>query len=454
MIQKDSTGMVVKYSGIISIMLVLMMSVLNVTLVNVALPSFVAEFGISESSVVWIVTAYQLVITALLLPMSSVGDLYSYKRTFLVGVVVFTIASTLCGLSVNFVMLVTVRAVQGIGAACIMSVSAALVRMIYSPAYLGRGLALNAMVIAISTAAGPALAGVILSAFSWHWLFFINIPFGIAAFMIGLHRLPENRLPEQKEKFDRISAVENILSFALVFYALGNISRHGDMAASAVLLFSGVVIFFFYIRRQCDSILPMFPVDLFRNRVFSLSILTSVSSFISQSLAMIALPFLFINSYGLSEISTGLLMTPWPIATMILSPVIARYVEHHDPGLAASAGMVVYAAGVLMLISLPSGHVSEWDIAWRMVICGIGYGLFQTPNNIVMISATPIHRSGGAGGMQGTARLTGQTLGAILVTLLFSAGRGTSVSSVTCLWVAMAFAVVAALFSINRRRYR
>ena len=191
-----------KYIAVIALQIVLVMTVLDVTLVNVALPVLADKFSVSNSATVWIVTIYQLVITMLLLPVSSIGDLHSYKRTFLVGVVIFTLSSALCAAAQGYTMLVIARAIQGIGAACVMGVNIALVRLIYPREILGRGMALNAMCIAIATAAGPTIAGAILSITSWHWLFLINVPLGIAAFCIGWKLLPQNPVVDHKPRFD------------------------------------------------------------------------------------------------------------------------------------------------------------------------------------------------------------------------------------------------------------
>ncbi len=438
-----------KYAAVIAILIVLVMTVLDVTLVNVALPVMADKFSISDSYAVWIVTIYQLAITMLLLPLSSVGDLFSYRRNFLIGVTVFTFSSALCAASTSFSMILISRALLGIGAACVMSVNIALTRLIYPRHILGRGLALNAMVIAIATAAGPTIAGCILSVASWHWLFLINVPFGIAAFFIGKRLLPSNPPKEHKLKFDWISGIENTIVFGLIFYALGSFARKGDLLTNSCLICIGLIVGVFYVRRQLDKEAPMLPVDLFRIRLYSLSIATSVCSFIAQNLAMISLPFLFFNSLGFSEITTGLLMTPWPLATMIVSPLAAKFVEKHNPGLTAAAGMGVYALGITLMLLLPHSEVSELNIAWRMALCGVGFGLFQTPNNIVMVIATPIQRTGGAGGMQSTARLVGQTLGATLVTLIFAISLP-ELSVQICLSVALGMALVAGILSLTR----
>lgn len=438
------------YAAIVAILLVLVMTVLDVTVVNVALPVLAVKFGASDSYTVWIITVYQLVITMLLLPLSSVGDLYSYRRTFLTGVVIFTLASVLCAVSNSFAMIIVSRALQGIGAASVMGVNIALTRLIYPREVLGRGLALNAMVIAIATAAGPTIAGAILSMASWHWLFLINLPFGIAAFFIGRKLLPANPPKPDKQKFDWVSAAENAVVFGLIFYSLGSFARKGDFVVCLTLLLAGIVVGVFYVRRQLSRPAPMLPVDLFRLRLYSLSIITSICSFIAQNVAMIALPFLFLNSFGFSAITTGMLMTPWPLATMVVSPLAARFVERHNPGATAAVGMGVYAAGILLLLLLPGEGVSVWNIAWRMAVCGVGFGMFQTPNNIVMVIATPVHRTGGAGGMQSTARLVGQTLGATIVTVVFALIASPVGSVTTCLCLALGMAIVAGAVSLSR----
>ncbi len=439
-----------KYIAVTSILIALIMTVLDVTVVNVALPVLADEFGVSDSYTVWIVTIYQLFITMLLLPLSSFGDLYSYRKTFLIGIVIFTCSSVLCAASQNFTMIIASRAIQGIGAACVMGVNIALTRLIYPREVLGRGLALNAMVIAIATAAGPTIAGGILSMASWHWLFLINVPFGIVAFILGKKLLPYNLPKQDKTKYDWISSIENIIVFGLIFYSLGSFARKGDTITNICLLLVGIVIGILYVRRQINRPNPMLPVDLFGIRLYSLSIITSVCSFIAQNVAMIALPFLFLNSYGFSEITTGLLMTPWPLATMIVSPFAARFVEKHNPGATAAAGMAVYATGIILLLLLPDTGISVWNIAWRMAVCGIGFGLFQTPNNIVMVIATPVKRTGGAGGMQSTARLVGQTLGATIVTVVFAIMSDSLKPVDTCLYIALGVAIIAGIFSLSR----
>lgn len=450
-----------RYIAITAVLMVLTMTVLDGTVVNVALPVLAKEFNVSDSTTIWIVTVYQLVITMLLLPASSLGDIYSYRRNYAVGIVVFTVGSALCALSGSFWMIVGARAVQAVGAAMVMAVNVALVRLIYPPEFLGRGLAVNTMVIAIASAAGPSLAGAILSVASWHWLFLINVPVGIVAFFMACRYLPQNPPRDHKVKFDWVSGLANIVVFGTVFYALGNFARGGDQLTNILLLVCGIIVGVFYIRHLRGHEQPMFPIDLLHSKLYSLSIMTYTGSFIGQNIAMIALPFLFLNGYGFSELTTGLLMTPWPLATMIVSPFAARFIEKHNAGATAAFGMLIYAIGLLLLLIAPQGSVSEWDIAWRMAVCGAGFGIFQTPNATVMIQATPVSRSGAAGGFQSTARIGGQTLGATLVTLAFAwiavpSDAGSLYNGAPgvrlALYIALAFAIIAGGFSLSRTK--
>lgn len=437
------------YVAIIAVIIVLIMTVLDVSLMNVALPVIADDFSISESLSVWLVTIYQLVIVMLLLPFSSIGDQYGYKKMFVSGVCVFTAGSALCSVSSGFVMLLFSRGVQALGAAGIMSVNIALIRVIYPRNILPRGLALNAMCIAVATATGPSLAGWIMSVSSWHWLFLINLPLGVMAFIIGLRTLPENPVKYDEKRIDIPAFIMNILFFGALFFSLGNITRSGDIVLSCIIFVVALAIGVLYIRRQKRSSKPMLPIDLFKIRLYTLSIGTSICSFIAQNLIIISLPFLLLTGLHFSELVTGLIMTPWPLATMIISPIAARLIDKVNPAFVAASGMLIFISGLILLLLVPE-DVSIGGLLWRMSICGVGFGFFQTPNNVVMVLATPIDRTGAAGGMQSTARLTGQTMGSTLVTIIFSTVIAIITSVKVCIAIAIGFAAIACYFSLDR----
>ena len=204
----------------------------------------------------------------------------------------------------------------------------------------------------------------------------------------------------------------------------------------------------YYVRRQLSQATPLLPLDLLRIPIFRLSILTSICSFIAQMSAMVSLPFFLQNTLGHSEVMTGLLLTPWPLATLVTAPLAGYLVERIHPGILGSVGMVLFAVGLFSLSGL-TAESSDISLILRLMLCGAGFGLFQTPNNSTIISSAPTKRSGGASGMLGMARLLGQTSGTTLVALLFSfviPGKSTAV----CLIVGSIFAVVAAIVSSLR----
>lgn len=299
---KEKTAFIPKqYFAVVAVLLAIMMSVLDGTIMNIALPTLAHDFDVTPSNAIWIVNAYQLVITMTLLSFASLGDIYGYRRIFLTGISIFVGASAACALSDSFWMLTVSRIIQGFGAACVMSVNTALIRLIYPPQILGRGMGVNAMVVAVSAAAGPSIAGSILALGSWHWLFVINIPLGLAALVIGHRFLPHNPASDTKHKFDKISAIANALTFGLLIYTLEGFAHAENRKFIAIQLVLLIIIGTYFIRRQLKETTPILPVDLLKIPIFALSIGTSITSFTAQMLAMVSLPFFYAEYIGIQR---------------------------------------------------------------------------------------------------------------------------------------------------------
>lgn len=433
--------------AIVAVGFALCMSVLDINISNVILPTLSHDFGTSPSVTTWIVNGYQLAIVVSLLSFSSLGEILGYRKIFIYGVSLFCVTSLICALSDSFWTLTLARVFQGFSASAITSVNTALIRLIYPKTQIGRGIGINAMVVAISAAAGPSVASGILSIASWHWLFAINLPLGAIALTLGIKYLP--RLEEvSKRKFDTISAIANAITFGLLIYTLDGFAHHERYDYLILQLIVLVVVGIYFIRRQLKQESPLLPLDLLKIPIFRLSIMTSVCSFTAQMLAMISLPFFLQNTLGHSEVMTGLLLTPWPLASLVTAPLAGYLVERIHPGILGSAGMLIFGIGLYSLSGL-NAETTVVGIIWRLALCGAGFGLFQTPNNSTIISSAPTKRSGGASGMMGMARLMGQTLGTTFVALLFSwvaGGKSTEV----CLITGSIFALVAAVVSSLR----
>ncbi len=430
--------------AMLAVGLAIMMAVLDGTIVNVALPTIATDMHASAADAVWVVNAYQLVITVLLLPLASLGEIIGYRRIYRVGLVLFTLASLACALADSIATLTLMRVLQGIGAAGIMSVNAALVRFIYPRHKLGQGIGLVAVIVAMSAATGPTVAAAILSVADWPWLFAVNVPLGIAT-MFAARALP--RTPRAARRFDAWSALLNALFFGLLILAIDSIG-HGGATGETLLLFAGAGISgIALVRRQLPQASPLLPVDLLRIPMFALSIGTSVCSFMAQMLAYVSIPFYFQQVFGRDAVATGLLITPWPVAIAIMAPIAGRLADRFPAGLLGGIGLSVFALGLALLAQLPAAPDNA-DIVWRMALCGVGFGFFQSPNNRAIISAAPRARSGGASGMLGTARLLGQSTGTALVALLF--GVAGTQAPVWALGIAAGIALLAALVSMVR----
>ncbi len=414
--EQDGVPLPQRYWAILTIAMGLTLAVLDSAIANVALPTIAHDVNASPSASIWVVNAYQLAVTISLLPLASLGEIYGYRRVYQYGLMLFTVASLCCALSNSLITLTIARIVQGFGASGIMSVNGALVRFIYPRRWLGRGVGLNATVGSVASALGPTVAAAILSVASWPWLFAVNIPLGLIAIPIALRALPAT--PRAGIGFDAASAGLSAATFGILITAIAGLGHGESMVGVGAELALAVGLGAWLVVRQLSRTAPLLPVDLLRIPLFALSVATSVGAFVAQAMALVSLPFLFENTLGLNEVTTGLLMTPWPLTVAVIAPFTGRLADRYPVGILSGAGLVTMGAGLFALSLLPA-HPSTADIVWRMTLCGLGFGFFNTPNNRAILTSAPAARSGGASGMQATSRLLGQTLGAALVALVF-----------------------------------
>ena len=278
--ETDGLPMPRRIWAVVSIGFALCMSVLDVNIINIVLPTLSHDFGTSPAVTTWIINGYQLAIVVSLLSFSSLGEIIGYRKVFLSGIGLFCITSLICALSDSFWTLTIARIFQGFSASAITSVNTAQLRYVYPKSQIGRGMGINAMVVAISAAAGPSVASGILSIASWHWLFAINVPLGITALLLGIKHLPRQE-ERSKRKFDFVSAIANAVTFGLLIYTLDGFAHHEEMDFLVLQLIILAIVGTFYVRRQLTQTTPLLPLDLLRIPIFRLSILTSICSFIA-----------------------------------------------------------------------------------------------------------------------------------------------------------------------------
>ncbi|MHC9235532.1 MFS transporter [Pseudooceanicola sp. 502str34] len=408
-----------RFFAVLAIILSISTSVMDGVAINVALPSIGDALGVAPRDVTVVVGIYQLVIVACLFPIASLAEILGCRRIYLTGILIFALGAALNGMAANLQMLIVTRALQATGAACVMGVNLALLRIVVPPDRLGRTIGINASVIALSMTTGPTIAGALLTVLPWNAVVMMGLPTGLVAFLLGMRFLPESDLI--RHPFDWASALLSALTFSLILYALMGYGRTGEVTLPLVILAAGIAAGSLLLRRQRRAENPLIPLDLFAKPQFRLSIMTSVCGFSSQMLAFVALPFALQVGMGFSPYHAGLLLSAWPLTLAVVAPIAGRLADRAYNGRIVALGMGILAVGLALLATMPA-DVSIPGLALRLAICGVGFGLFQTPNNRSIIGASTRQRSSGASSALATARLLGQALGTALATIALSLG--------------------------------
>lgn len=429
----------------LSIVITMGLAIMDGTAANVALPVIAAQFDASASDSIWIVNAYQLAVVVSLLPLGSIGEIHGYKRVYMMGIALFTVASLACAISESLLVLTLSRIAQGFGAAGIMSVNAALVRYIFPQDRFGRAIGINAMVAAVASTIGPTFASAVLQFGSWHWLFAVNVPVGLVAIATAARYLPDSHRTHRR--FDILSAILTAAAIGLFVTSISSFGHRLSWPLIVVQFGLSLAATLWVIRRQSEVASPMPPLDLLRIPLFALSIGTAVCSFAAQMLAYVGLPFYLHNHLGFPIAAVGLLIGPWPLAIMVAAPIAGLLSERYSAGVLGTFGLLVLTVGLLLVALLPP-EPGVGSIAWRIALCGVGFGFFQAPNSKTIISTAPIVRSGAASGMLGTARLFGQATGTALVALLLA--QFPQSGPVLALFTAAGFAAFGAVVSMLR----
>jgi EmrB/QacA subfamily drug resistance transporter len=402
-----------KWLILTSVSLGSLMATLDGSIVNIALPAVQRDFAIDLATVEWVVIAYLLVVGSLLLPFGRLGEVLTFKRVYLVGFAVFTVASVCCGLSPNELALIGFRVVQAIGAAMIMAMGPAIVAHTFPASERGRALGLNGISVSIGLSLGPALGGILTQEATWRAIFLINAPIGVIAILWAARILPDEE-SDKGQSFDVLGAFLSGVALFCLLLALSEGQSWGWTSFSIVGLATGFALLgavFIYVERRAFQ--PMIDLALFRIRPFSAGLASVVIAFAGLFTATFLLPFLLQQSRGFDPIEAGLLLTPVPITMAVVAPLSGTVSDRLGPRLPASAGMVIMALGLFSLTQLPVDF-SLPDLIWRLVLLGLGQGLFMSPNSSAVLGSVPRPRVGTASGTLAQMRVNGQALGIAL----------------------------------------
>ena len=430
--------------ALMSLMLSVIVVTIDISLTSTAVPAIANALDQSPAATIWIINAYYLAVVASLLPLAALGEIIGHRRVFSAGLGVFALGALASGLSESLGTLMMARGLLGIGAAAVSATAPALIKALYPPTQIGRGLGLYALVVGVSFTAGPTVVSAVLSVASWPWIYLSNVPLAVIALVLTRGRLPETE--RATRRLDAMAAMLCALMFAALLTALSSIG-HLKWVQVAVSLAVAMALGYALSRREADNPTPILGIDLFRIRLFALSSMTSITAFTVQALVFVVLPLLFTSELGFSTAQAGLLITPWPAALAIVNGISGRLVEHVAPGVLGAVGMSTVAVGLVLVANLPA-QPDAFDIGWRLVICGIGFGLFQSPNMVAMMNSAPKARSGSAGGILATSRLLGQSIGAAAVAFCLSSFAQNGIYA--ALWVGVAAASLSATVSAIR----
>jgi MFS transporter, DHA2 family, multidrug resistance protein len=417
-------------------------------LANVALPSIAKDLGASSSASIWVLNAAQLAGAVCVLPASALADSVGYKRVFLAGAVLMVASSILSGLAPTLLFLVLARVLAGAANGFIFSVVGAFMTVTYPANKVGAGLSRNAALISLSVACAPSIAAGVLSVGSWRWVFFLIAPFSVLAVVLGQRFLiPTERKPH---RWDIPSTLLNAAIFILFILGLQGLS-HGASPLAVGALVGAAVATVLFVRRQIASPAPILAIDLLRQPLVAMSVITMLFCFTAQTMTLVTLPFFLFLDGGPEA---ALLLTAWPLAGLLVAPIAGMLINRLSVGLLGGIGMGAFTVGVLALYLAPH-HAAAWDLAWRIGLCGAGFGFFGPPNYRGILANTPPERSGAAGGITAAFRTLAQSTGAALAAVLFglaSGGRATEHSIEVVFLTAAALAGIGAVISISRRK--
>ncbi|MCT8975393.1 MFS transporter [Clostridium sp. CX1] len=397
------------------------MATLDSSIVNVALPDMAEKLSVGINTIQWVVTSYLIVISALVLIFGRIADIIGKTRVFQYGFVVFSIGSLLCGISTTIEFLIFSRIIQAIGAAMTMSSNQGIIAATFPAKERGRALGLSGTTVAIGTMMGPPLGGIMVQAINWESIFLINVPIGIIAFVLGKKILPKENLKENTNQFDFKGAVLFIVAIVALFWAMLSGEKIGWTNRYIITSFTLAAICFiaFYtVEKKQDN--PMLDFSIFNNKLFNVSIICAFISFMVIFCNNIIHPFYLQYVMKISPGRAGVLMMVFPICAGIAAPISGYLSDRIGSEVLTFIGLTITTIG-LILIGFLNTEATYLQIASRIAILGLGNGIFQSPNNSIVMSL--VHRSklGIVGSINALVRNMGMVFGiAFSVALLYN----------------------------------
>jgi EmrB/QacA subfamily drug resistance transporter len=388
----------------------LFMIFLDALIVNVALPSIQAGFGVGEAGLQWAVAAYSLGMAAFIMTAATLADLHGRRRLYVTGIAVFTLASIICGIAPSLEVLNVARGVQGVAAAAASVTSLALVSAAFpDPKQKARAIGIWTAIASVGTAVGPTLGGVLVEQLGWRSIFLVNVPVGLLAVYLSLRYIAESR-DERPRQLDLPGQALFVVTVGALAYGVIQAPKAGWGSPLILALFAAAAIgCFVFVRVEQRSTDPMMDVSLFRDREYALAIGTICSMFFSMYGMLLLTTQYLQNVRGYSPEQTGLVIVPFSVAIAVVSPLAGRLVGRLGVRLPVLFGLSMMILGLLALIA--SGHANLALVLLGLGLCGMGTALCVTPITTLAMASVPPQRAGMASGIMSAQRAIGSTVG-------------------------------------------
>jgi EmrB/QacA subfamily drug resistance transporter len=443
----------------------LFMIMLDNTVVNVALPAIQADLRISTAELEWTVTAYALTFATLLLTGGKLGDLFGRRMIFTIGLAVFTVSSLFCGLSGSAPELIGARAVQGVGAALMMPSTLSIISATFDVRERGTAIGIWAGVSAVALAIGPLLGGIITEHISWNWIFYVNVPIGVAAVLAAIFVVPESKDTSRQQRLDLPGLITSGVGLLSLVYALIEANQYGWTSGRILGLFIvAAVSLIAFVLLETHQRLPMLDLSLFRSGTFAGANLVAILVTLAMFGIFVFFPIYMQTWLGWSPIQAGAALLPWTVMIVIFAPIAGKLSDRVGSRWLIAGGMTTVAACCLLLSTVDLSS-SFWNLLPAFLLGGLGMSFVMTPMSAAVMGAAPVAKAGVASGVLNTFRQVGVALG-IAITGAIVADRAASrgglrnpdgfiygltfamkVSAAICLGAAIAAAVLV-------RRYR
>lgn len=399
-----------RYVVLAAVMVGTFMAPLDASIVNIALPALSTHFSVPVTTVQWVATAYLLTTSSLLLSFGRLGDIWTHKRLYLVGFVVFTAGSLMCGLAWSISALIAFRVLQALGAGMILSSGPAILARVFPARELGRAYGLQALSVAAGLTIGPPLGGALVSGFGWPWVFFINVPVGVVTLVVVARVIPKGE--SEARPFDFAGGATLFGALLGLLLALAQGESWGWTSPLVLGLLLGSVVLgagFLLLESRLED--PVLDLALFKIRNFTVAAAANLLSYVSLFMVTFLMPFFLIRVMELEAAAAGLVLVVMPLTMAVVAPASGFLSESMGSRLLTTGGLALSAAGIWWLSTSLWPPPSVTDIVIRLFAVGLGMAIFQAPNTSSLMGSAPRERSGVASGMVATMRNMGMAIG-------------------------------------------